>query len=57
MRYGFPRPGDAGNTVLNYQYDGTRKRALVVVNDVTGDIVTVYTPGNPNDWTGCAHGL
>ena len=57
MSYGFPRPGDPGNTVLNYQYDGTRKRALVVVNDVTGDTVTVYTLGNPNDWTGCAHGL
>ena len=57
VSYGFPRPGAPGNTVLHYQYNGTSKSALVVVNDVSGDIVTIYTPGNPNDWTGCANGL
>lgn len=56
VSYGFPRPGDPGNTQLIYQYNGTRNRATVVVNDTTGDIATIYT-GVPNDWTGCANGL
>lgn len=54
---GFPRPGDPGNTVLNYQYNGTSKKALVVVNDATGDIVTIYTTNPGNDWVGCANAL
>ena len=57
VSYGFPRPGDPGNTVLHYQYSGTAKSALVVVDDTTGDIVTIYTMGSTNDWIGCANGL
>ena len=57
VSYGFPRPGDPGKTVLHYQYNGTTKSALVVVNDATGDIVTMYTTNPGNDWVGCADGL
>lgn len=56
VSYGFPRAGDPGNTQLIYQYNGTSNRATVVVNDSTGDIVTIYT-SQSNDWTGCANGL
>lgn len=56
VSYGFPRKGDPGNTRLIYQYNGTTNRAEVVVNDATGDIVTIYTSVS-NDWTGCANGL
>jgi hypothetical protein len=56
VSHGFPRPGDAGYTVLNYQYNGTRSRAIAVVNDDTGDIATIYTTTS-NDWIGCAHSL
>ena len=57
VSYGFPRPGEPGNTVLHYQYQGTDKSALVVVNDATDDIVTIYTTSPGNDWVGCANGL
>jgi len=56
VSYGFPRPGDPGNTRLIYQYNGTSNQASVVVNDATGDIATIYTSVG-NDWTGCANGL
>ena len=56
VSYGFPRKGDPGNTRLIYQYNGTSNRAEVVVNDVSGDIVTIYTSVS-NDWTGCANAL
>ncbi len=57
VSYGFPRPGKgAGNTNLHYQYNGTRGHAYAIVNDDTGDIVSIYV--NPdNDWIGCANGL
>lgn len=55
VSYGFPRPGDAGNTRLIYQYNGTRNTANVIVNDATGDIASIYTSAS-NDWTGCANG-
>lgn len=54
VSYGFPRPGDPGNTRYITQYHGTQRRGNVVVNDATGDIVTIYTEPN-NDWTECAH--
>jgi hypothetical protein len=57
VSYGFPRRGDPGNTVLHYQYNGTSKSALAVVNHVTGDVVTMYTTNPGNDWAGCANGL
>ncbi len=52
-----PRTGKgAGNTNLHYQYNGTRGHAYAIVNDDTGDIVSIYV--NPdNDWIGCANGL
>jgi hypothetical protein len=56
VSYGFPRKGEPGNTRLIYQYNGTNQRAEVVVNDATGDIVTIYTSVS-NDWTGCANAL
>lgn len=56
VSYGFPRPGDPGNTRLIYQYNGTSNQAYVIVNDVTGDIASIYTSVS-NDWTGCANGL
>lgn len=56
VSYGFPRPGDPGNTRLIYQYNGTSNQASAVVNDATGDIATIYTSVS-NDWTGCANGL
>ena len=57
VSYGFPRPGDPGNTNLIYQYNGTGKTALVVVNDATEDIVSIYTTAGDDDWIGCANGL
>ncbi|MEJ3652445.1 hypothetical protein WEH80_05525 [Actinomycetes bacterium KLBMP 9759] len=56
VSYGFPRPGDPGNTKLMKNYNGTSDQAIVVVNNVTGDIVTVYTTRG-NDWSGCANAL
>lgn len=56
VSYGFPRRGDPGNTRLIYQYNGTSNQAIVVVNDATGDIATIYTSAS-NDWTGCRNGL
>ena len=54
---GFPRSGTGpGNTSYIYQYEGTAKRALVIVNDATGDIASIYTEPS-NDWTACALGL
>lgn len=56
VTHGFPRPGDPGNTVLIYQYNGTRDRAVAAVNDTTGDVITIYTTTS-NDWAGCARSL
>ena len=56
VSHGFPRPGDPGKTKLIYQYNGTRDEAIAVINDVTGDIVTIYTTTS-NDWAGCARSL
>ncbi|MEJ2862824.1 hypothetical protein [Actinomycetospora flava] len=53
VSHGFPRPGDPGNTQLIYQYMGTARRAVVVVNDDTGDVVTIFTTP-ADDWTTCA---
>ncbi|MFC5137005.1 hypothetical protein ACFPK1_02075 [Actinomycetospora rhizophila] len=53
VSYGFPRPGDPGNTQLIYQYLGTSRRAVVIVNDSTGDVVSIYTTP-ADDWTTCA---
>jgi hypothetical protein len=60
VSYGFPRPGgikNPGNVALIKQYDGTSSRAIVAVNEATGDIVTIYTEPRPDDWTRCAHAL
>jgi hypothetical protein len=53
VSHGFPRPGDPGNRNLIYQYMGTARRAVVVVNASTGDIVTIYT-APADDWATCA---
>lgn len=53
VSYGFPRRGEPGNTVLNYQYMGTSRIARVVINDATGDVATAYTDP-PDDWSTCA---
>ena len=60
VSYGFPRPGgtkNPGNITLIKQYNGTSSRAIVAVNESTGDIATIYTEPRPDDWTGCAHAL
>jgi len=60
VSYGFPRPGGAGNPgniALVKQYNGTSSRAIVAVNEATGDIATIYTESEVDDWTGCAHAL
>ena len=58
VSYGFPDPtrGDGSNDVFIYQYNGTKNRAIAVVNSSTGDVVTIYTTVS-NDWTGCANAL
>ena len=54
---GFPRPAsEPWNTRYIYQYQGTARRANVIVNSATGDVVSFYTEPN-NDWAACAHGL
>jgi hypothetical protein len=55
--YGFPRPQRNGNSALYRQYNGTSSRAVAIVNDATGDIVTIYTEPRDNDWVGCADAL
>lgn len=45
------------NIDLIKQYDGTRSRAIVAVNESTGDIATIYTEPRPDDWSGCANAL
>jgi hypothetical protein len=58
VSYGFPRPSkDPGNLDLIKQYNGTSSRAIVAVNEATGDIATVYTEPRVDDWTGCATAL
>jgi hypothetical protein len=55
VSYGFPRPAtDPDNTRLIIQFRGTRGEANVIVNDQTGDVVTVYTKP-ADDWAGCAY--
>jgi hypothetical protein len=53
VSHGFPRPGDPGNTRLIYQYLGVERQAVVVVNDATGDIASMWTTP-ADDWTTCA---
>ena len=54
---GFPRRGTGlGNTQYIYQYEGTSRRANVIVNDLTGDIASIFTEPN-DDWSRCAAGL
>jgi hypothetical protein len=58
VSYGFPRPSkDPGNIDLIKQYRGTSSRAIVAVNESTGDIATIYTQPEIDDWTGCATAL
>lgn len=56
---GFPRPASkAGYTNYIYQYSGvTSGRTYMTVNDVTGDVATIYTDPLSNDWTTCATAL
>ncbi|WP_214406991.1 hypothetical protein [Pseudonocardia lacus] len=55
VSYGFPRKntGVPWNVALIKQYQGTSSRAIVTVNELTGDIVTIYTEPRPDDWAGC----
>lgn len=54
VSYGFPRKSrEPGNIVLTKQFNGTNSQALVVVNELTGDIATIYTAPTPDDWAGC----
>lgn len=53
VSYGFPRPGDPGNTRYILQYHGTNRTGNVIVNDATSDIASIYTAPN-NDWHECA---
>ena len=57
--YGFPRRlvKHPNNITLIKQYNGTSSRAIVAANELTGDIVTVYTEPRADDWSGCAHAL
>lgn len=60
VSYGFPRPGgikNPGNITFIKQYNGTSNRAIVAVNESTGDIATICTEPRPDDWSGCAHAL
>lgn len=59
VSYGFPRtlPKHPANVSLIKQYNGTSSRAIVAVNEATGDVVTIYTEPRPDDWAGCAHAL
>jgi hypothetical protein len=58
VSYGFPRPSkDPGNITLIKQYNGTSSRAIVAVNESTGDIATIYTEPGPDEWTACANAL
>jgi hypothetical protein len=55
VSYGFPRknPLVPWNVALIKQFHGTSSRAIVTVNELTGDIVTIYTEPRPDDWAGC----
>lgn len=58
VSYGFPRKSKKpGNIVLIKQYNGTSSRALVALNEATGDIATIYTEPRPDDWVGCIRPL
>lgn len=55
---GFPRAGDRPEyTKLIKQYNGTDSQAIVVINHLTGDVVTVYTAPRDNEWSACANAL
>ena len=55
VSYGFPRPSkDPGNIDLIKQYRGTNSRAIVAVKESTGDIATIHTQPEIDDWAGCA---
>jgi hypothetical protein len=41
------------NVALIKQFHGTSSRAIVTVNELTGDIVTICTEPRPDDWAGC----
>lgn len=54
---GFPRPaGPPEHTNAIYQYGGGRQ-VIMTVNDLTGDVVTIYTQPVNDDWTACANGI
>jgi len=54
VSYGFPRAAsDPKYTRYILQYEGTKKRGNVLVNDANGDIATIYTEPN-DDWGKCA---
>jgi hypothetical protein len=59
VSFGFPRknPLVPSNVALIKQYNGTGSTAIVAINDLTGDIATIYTLPRPDDWTGCAEAL
>jgi hypothetical protein len=58
ISYGFPRPSkNPGNISLIKRYNGTGSRAIVAVNQSTGDVATMYTEPRPDDWVGCANAL
>jgi hypothetical protein len=58
VSFGFPRPSkDPGKIDLIRQYRGTSSRAIVAVNEFTGDIATIYTQPEIDDWTSCATAL
>jgi hypothetical protein len=56
---GFPRgnPAVPRNVALIKQYNGTSSEAIVAINDLTGDIVTIYTLPRADDWAGCVQPL
>lgn len=54
ISYGFPRKSRApGNIALIKQYNGTSSQAIVAINELTGDIATIYTEPAADDWAGC----
>jgi|tagenome__1003787_1003787.scaffolds.fasta_scaffold19858001_2 hypothetical protein len=59
VSFGFPRknPLVPSNVALIKQYNGTSSTAIVAINDLTGDIATIYTLPRADDWTGCAEAL
>ncbi len=58
ISYGFPRPASNPDyTALHKQFNGTSGLAIAVINDLTGDVVTIYTVGRDDQWSACANSL